>query len=144
MTKRTAKSIPSMDAAVMKAIEELRAYAETHPEAEAIKGQVEALRRHPDQERTYKICRDLGWNLLQIGQYSKAMKFTEKAIRLKTSPDPVLSFNKGLILLAQGKAAKAYKVYHQAVGVPAGPTTTEPYLQEYCTYGTLWQKGASR
>ena len=116
MTKRAAKPIPSMDTAVTKAIEELRAYAETRPEAEAIKSQYEALRRHPDQEGTCKLCRDLGWNYLQIGQYSKAMKFTELAIRLKKPPDIISSFNKGLILLAQGKAAKAYEVYHQAVG----------------------------
>jgi tetratricopeptide (TPR) repeat protein len=84
--------------------------------AEAIKYQHESLRRNPDPEGTYKLCWGLGWNYLQTDQYSKALKFTERAIRLKEPPDAILSFNKGLILFAQGKAAEAYKVYHQAIG----------------------------
>jgi tetratricopeptide (TPR) repeat protein len=83
--------------------------------AEAIKYQIEAMALNPDQEGLYKLCWELGWNYLQIDQYSKALKFTEQAISLKEAPDIILSFNKGLILLAQGKAGEAYEVYHQAM-----------------------------
>jgi tetratricopeptide (TPR) repeat protein len=87
---------------------------------EAIKHQHEALRCHPDQEGTYKICWGLGWNYLQTDQYSKALKFTDQAISLKEAPDIILSFNKGLILLAQGKAAEAYDVYRSAMARACG------------------------
>ena len=87
---------------------------------EALEHQHEALRCHPDQEGTYKICWGLGWNYLQTDQYSKALKFTEQAISLKEAPDIILSFNKGLILLAQGKAAEAYDVYRSAMARACG------------------------
>jgi hypothetical protein len=45
------------------------------------------------------------------------VKKTKKAIRKKKElQNMALSFNKGLILLAQGKAAEAYHFYHQAMG----------------------------
>jgi hypothetical protein len=48
------------------------------------------------------------------------LKFTEQAISLKEAPDIILSFNKGLILLAQGKAAEAYDVYRSAMARACG------------------------
>jgi uncharacterized membrane protein len=38
------------------------------------------------------------------------------AIKKKEPTDIALSFNRGLILLAQGKEAEAYHVYHQTMG----------------------------
>ena len=47
----------------------------------------------------------------------KKRGLVKKAISKKKEPPNIaLSFNKGLILLAQGKAAEAYHVYHQAMG----------------------------
>jgi hypothetical protein len=45
------------------------------------------------------------------------VKRARKAISKKKEPtDIALSFNKGLILLAEGKTAEAYHIYHQAMG----------------------------
>jgi len=45
------------------------------------------------------------------------VKRARKAISKKKEPtDIALSFNKGLILLAQGKPTEAYHIYHQAMG----------------------------
>ena len=45
------------------------------------------------------------------------VKRAKKVISKKKEPtDITLSFNKGLILLAQGKPTEAYHIYHQAMG----------------------------
>lgn len=45
------------------------------------------------------------------------VKRAKKVISKKKEPtDTALSFNKGLNLLAQGKATEAYHIYHQAMG----------------------------
>jgi tetratricopeptide (TPR) repeat protein len=75
----------------------------------------EALQHAPDQEKKRKLCWDLGWNYFQIDRYPEALEYTEQAIKLKESPEIVLFFNKGLILLAQGKEDEANFIYEQAI-----------------------------
>ncbi|MEW6567706.1 MAG: tetratricopeptide repeat protein [Chloroflexota bacterium] len=74
---------------------------------EAVEYQLQALQHDPDEKGRYRLCWDLGWNFLQIGRLAEALDYTEQAIRMREYPDLIPWFNKGLILLGQGKDAEA-------------------------------------
>jgi tetratricopeptide (TPR) repeat protein len=82
---------------------------------EAIRYEEEALKLAPDDEKRYNLCWDLGWNYFKIDRYLEALEYTEQAIKLKESPSISLFFNKGLILLAQGKEAEADVICNDAI-----------------------------
>jgi len=82
--------------------------------ADAIHFLLEALQRNPDEDGRYSLCWEVGWTYLQNGEYAPALEYTDRAIRMKEFADLALSFNKGLILLAQGNLQEAEAVYDRA------------------------------
>jgi tetratricopeptide (TPR) repeat protein len=83
--------------------------------ADATLFMLEALQRNPDEGGQYSLCWELGWTYFQTGDYDLALEYTDRAIRMKEFPDLGLSFNRGLILLAQGKVQDAEEVYDRAL-----------------------------
>jgi tetratricopeptide (TPR) repeat protein len=83
--------------------------------ADAIHFLLEALQRNPDEDGQYSLCWELGWTYFQTGEYAPALEYTDRAIQMKEFPDLALLFNKGLILLAQGKVQEAEAVYDRTL-----------------------------
>lgn len=104
-------------------------YAKQGRFAEAVKYQQEALQLDSDDEGKYKLCWDLGWNCLQIDQYSEALEYTEKAMRAREFPDIALPLNKGLALLMQGKSREANAVFDEVIKRAAIPENYRALLQ---------------
>lgn len=97
--------------------------------AEAVKYEQEALQRDTDDQGKYKVCWDLGWNYLQIDQYSEALEYTETAMRTREFPDIALPLNKGLALLMQGKSREANAVFDEVIRRAAIPENYRALLQ---------------
>jgi tetratricopeptide (TPR) repeat protein len=75
---------------------------------------LEALQRNPDEDGQYTLCWEVGWTYLQNGAYAPALEYTDRAIHMKEFADLELSFNEGMILLAQGNLQEAEAVYDRA------------------------------
>lgn len=82
---------------------------------EAVKVYEQALEQVKDPEERYEVYWELGWDYFMADQYEKALEYTDLAIEQKKKPDPILFFNKGLMLLALGRVDEAEKVYARAM-----------------------------
>ena len=91
-------------------------YAEQGQFGEAVRIYENVLGRVSDPDDRYRLCWELGWNCFLAEQYERALEYTGQAIEMRKHPDLVLFFNKGLILLAQGRMAEADAAYSQAIG----------------------------
>lgn len=83
--------------------------------AEAIEIYQHVLKMVSDPERRFRALWELGWDCFETDQYEQALDYTEQAIGSVEQPNPILFFNKGLILLALGRVEEAEEVYRQAM-----------------------------
>jgi tetratricopeptide (TPR) repeat protein len=92
-------------------------YAQQGKFAKAVKFESQALAgaTDDDPEGKYELYWDLGWNCFMADQYAQALQYTDQAIEMKEHPDLILVLNRGLILLALGKAGEAHAAYGQAM-----------------------------
>jgi len=91
------------------------AYARQGMFDRAVQAYEDALARLSDPDQRYKLYWELGWNAFLADQYDLALSYTGQAIDMRELPDLILFFNKGLILLALGRAQEANAVYTQAM-----------------------------